>query len=129
LIWSLVALGGAGLWLSAADPIFGGPDLLPAAFTLLGFFAVFGAAATLLIWRWPTVWKRWFQAIPSEESWQLELASRVSHLAFWILAIGVVIGLVALRWSAMAAGAVGGCLVLGHLALDDCFHHWLSKRQ
>jgi hypothetical protein len=62
LIWSAVALGGM--------PIFGGPELLPAGLTLFAFFVAFGAAATLLIWLWPAVWKRWFHSIPSKGSWR-----------------------------------------------------------
>jgi hypothetical protein len=129
LIWSLVALGGAGLWLSAADPIFGGQDLMPAALTLFAFFVLFGVAATLLIWRWPALWKRWFQTVPSEGAWQLKAASTVLHLAFWVLAVFAIIGLVAFRWSPVTVGVAGGCLALGRLAVDICLHPWLGKKE
>ena len=125
-IWIVVAVGGGGLWLSTADPIFGGPDLAPAALMMFAFFATMGVAATLMIWCWPAVWHRWFHLIPAEGNWRLEAAKMVSHGAIWIGAIVVVACMVTWKWRPVTVGAVAGCLMLGRLALDIGLQHWLG---
>jgi hypothetical protein len=126
IVWGAVALGGVGLWVSAWDPLFGGPGMVPASLTMLAFWVAAGVVATVLIWCWPAAWKRLFHRLPTEGDWRLDAAQTVLHLLFWVLAILTVIGMVAWGWGPVAAGAVAGCLVLARLALDVALHHWLG---
>ncbi len=128
LVWIFIALGGAGLWISVADPIFGGPEVGLAALTMFGFFAAAGAVATFLIWCSPGVWKQWFHRAPAKLDWRLEALQTVAHAVFWVLALTLVVGIATLGWSPMAAGAAGGCLVVGRLVFDLGLHCWLGRK-
>jgi hypothetical protein len=127
LIWSLVALGGLGLWVSSADPIFGGLEAGTVALTLFTFFVALGAAATILIWCWPGVWKRWFQEVPPEGNSRLEAAKTATAIVFWILAIAAVVGMIASQWTPVAMGVLGGVLLLARLMIELALHHRLGN--
>jgi hypothetical protein len=127
-IWSVVALGGLGLWASAADPVFGGFEADTIAFTLFAAFVTLGAVATILVWCWPGVWKRWFQEVPPEGDSRLEAAKMVTAAVFWVVAIATVLGMISSQWHPVAMGAVGGVLALARLATELFLHHRLGKR-
>ena len=127
-IWLLVALGGLGLWVSAADPIFGGPEADTVAFTFFAAFVTLGAVATILIWYWPGIWKRWFQEVPPEGDSRLEAAKMVTAAVFWVVAIAAVVGMVSSHWHPVAMGAVGGALALARLVIELSLHHRLGTR-
>jgi hypothetical protein len=129
VLWTLIGLGAVGLWFSAADPIFGGPEVASAALTMLAFFVGVGVVATLLIWFWPATWKRWLHRLPTEGNWRLEIAQTATHLAFWALAIVVVWWMVVTQCRPVTAGAVAGCLMICRLVLDIAIHHWLGRHQ
>src|SRR5690242_7411539 len=84
LIWFLVALGGLGLWIVAADPLFGGPEASVFALTMFAFVAGMGVVATILIWALPAVWDRWFHQVPPEGGGRLDAAKLVMGLVFGI---------------------------------------------
>ncbi len=128
LIWSLVALGGLGLWVSSADPIFGGSEQAEIALALFASFMALGVAATVLIWCWPSVWKRWFQEVPPEGDSRLEAANVATALVFWILAVSAIVGMIASQWHPIAIGVVGGLLMFTRLAIELALHHRLGKR-
>jgi hypothetical protein len=128
LIWSLVALGGLGLWVSSADPIFGGPEAGTVALTAFAFFVVFGVVATILIWCWPGVWKRWLQEVPPEGDSRLEAAKMVAATVFWILTLAAVVGMIASQWTPVAMGVLIGVLSLARLAIELALHHLLGRR-
>lgn len=128
LIWSLVALGGLGLWVSTADPIFGGPEQAAVALTLFASFVPLGVVATVLIWCWPSVWKRWFQEVPPEGDSRLEGTNIVTALVFWILTVSAIVGMIASQWHPVAIGVVGGLLMFTRLAIELALHHRLGKR-
>jgi hypothetical protein len=128
LIWSLVALGGLGLWASSADPIFGGPEGETVALTLFASFVALGVAATILIWCWPGVWKRWFQEVPPEGGSRLEAAKMATAIGFWVLAVAAIVGMIASQWTPVAMGLLGGVLLFARLVIELALHHRLGRR-
>jgi hypothetical protein len=129
VLWFQIGLGTIRLWLSATDPILGGPEVASAALTMLAFFVGVGVVATLLIWFWPAAWKRWLQRLPTNGNWRLELAQTAVQLAFWAFAIAVVWWMVVNECRPVTAGAVAGCLMICRLVLDIAMHHWLGRHQ
>jgi hypothetical protein len=128
VLWVLIGLGGVGLWISADDPIFGGPEMASAALTMLAFFVGLGVVATFLIWCWPAAWKRWLHRMPTDENWRLETAQTAVHLVFWAFALVVVWWMVVSQCRPITAGAIAGCLMVSRLVLDIALHHWLGRR-
>jgi hypothetical protein len=128
LIWVLVGLGGVGLWIEAADPLFGVPEAPVFALTLFAFIAGMGTAATLLIWCWPAVWERWFHQVPSEGGNRLEAARMITGLTFGILTVAAVVGMIAFQWHPITIGAIGGALLCSRLIVELWLHHKFGTR-
>jgi fucose permease len=129
VLWVLIfLLGGVGLWFSAADPLFGGPDAMETAMTMFAFFVGLGLIATYAIWRAPVLWRRWMQRMPEEEGTALIAAKVVTGAVFWIVAVLLVIVMVTANWRPVAVGAMAGGLCVIRLVLDISLHHWLGKK-
>jgi hypothetical protein len=128
-LWVLIGLGGIGLWFSTLDPIFGGPEMAPAALTMLAFFTAIGFVGTLLIWCWPAAWDRWFHRMPPGENARLEAATTVIHLAYLGAGVLMVCWIVNARLGPIAAGSVAGSLAVLCLLTDIVLHHWLGRRR
>jgi hypothetical protein len=115
-LWILILLGGAGLWLSAADPIFGGPEAATISLTLFAFFVGFGLVGTLAIWSLPArrilAWIFPPDALP-DESRSITPAHVFGRLAFWALALVFVFYSVKNHWPPVTVGlAIGGLVIL-----------------
>jgi hypothetical protein len=128
VLWGLIGLGGVGLWLSTADPIFGGADMASAAVTMFAFFIALGVAATLLIWCWPSFWQRWVKQVPPGENVRLEIGLACSHVSYLAAGIFMVCWIVKTGMGPVPAGAFAGSLMVLCLVTDLCLHHWLGRR-
>jgi hypothetical protein len=128
LIGVLVALGGIGLWIGVADPLFGGPEAAVFARTLFAFIAGMGLVATLLIWFWPAVWDRWFHQVPPEGGNRLDVAQLITSMVFGLLILAMLAAMVAFQWGPVTLGIIGGALLCSRLFLEIGLHHRLGKR-
>lgn len=128
LIWGLVGLGGAGLWVAAADPLFGVPEASVFALTMFAFIVGMGTVATILIWYWPAFWERWFHQVPAEGGNRLEAARMLTGLLFGILTVAAVVGLVAFQWHPITIGAIGGILLCSRLFVELWLHHQFGTK-
>jgi hypothetical protein len=128
IVWGLVAIGGVGLWASAAGSLFGGPEADQAALTLFAFFVALGLAATVTIWCFPGVWHRWMHRMPPDDGGRLDAGKMVFDILFWVLGLGTIVGMVAAGWHAVAVSAAIGTLLVGRLFADLWLHHRLGRR-
>jgi hypothetical protein len=127
-IWIFVALGGVGLWVSAADPIFGGgADGVLVALTIFGFFVALGIAVTAAIWLWPAAWKQWSHRVPPDGGGRLDAAKMLVGLVSLVLALLFVIYSVSPQWHPVAIGLAAGGIALVRLAVEIWLHHRLGK--
>jgi hypothetical protein len=129
VLWVLICLAGIGLWLSAADPLFGGPEIARAALTIFAFFTGIGVVATLFIWCWPAFWNRWFHRMPAGENTRLGAATAISHLAYLGAGVLMVCWIGNAGVGPVAAGSVAGSLAVLCLLTDIVLHHWLGQRR
>jgi hypothetical protein len=128
LIWFVVAVGGCGLWLSSADPLFGGgADGVLVALTVFAFFVALGVAATVAIWWLPAFWDRWFYRLPPDGGGWLDAAKMLVALLFWVLAVVAVVHMVAAHWHPVAIGTAAGGFVLLRLVVEIWLHHRQGK--